>query len=542
MGGMRRWGSAQQWVFLVGLVVLLAAVPRAHAAGKPAQIVGGNIVTSPEEAPWSVFVSAVNGEGATLCSGTIIGADRVVTAAHCVFDRGQLRPPGALSVVGGIVDGRLGADWSRLQSRQVKGVAAHPGYDPALRGYDIAVLVLSTPFDISGAAVRPIAVASAPASPARVYGWGQTSETTRDDRLHSLTQGLVRAYRCVNGVPAMLCGQTLSGATCFGDSGSGLVIPGAPPRLLGVESLIVGDDQADCDVGERTGYIDVTAPAIAAWLAGTNNSLRGPRASTRGVLVPGDPVTCLTPTWTGEPQLTFDFIAVETGQVLQSGPATYRPGPADLGHPITCAVVARNAGGSAETLAAAPVTMYDPGLGLQVAPTGVLAFSRANDAAPLSRLVVYDRDGALVRSIGVDLSKPVTVPKLPAGRYQVCVQSDPTPTFVAGSACQPWIVAGKAANLVDIRSVKRWHGRWRVALRISPALIGKRVTLRWRIAKCRTCGARHVTVRRKLAATVRVNSPRVPRPRVVRLTVIAPKLTYDGVPYAAGHRALKIHG
>jgi hypothetical protein len=29
---------------------------------------------------------------------------------------------------------------------------------------------------------------------------------------------------------------------------------------------------------------------------------------------------------------------------------------------------------------------------------------------------------------------------------------------------------------------------------------------------------------------------------VVRLTVIAPKVAYDGVPYAAGHRALKIHG
>ena len=32
-----------------------------------------------------------------------------------------------------------------------------------------------------------------------------------------------------------------------------------------------------------------------------------------------------------------------------------------------------------------------------------------------------------------------------------------------------------------------------------------------------------------------------PRARVVRLTVIARATTYDGVPYAAGHRVLKIH-
>ena len=141
----------------------------------------------------------------------------------------------------------------------------------------------------------------------------------------------------------------------------------------------------------------------------------------------------------------------------------------------------------------------------------------------------------------LDLSKPVTVPKLAAGRYQVCVQSDATATYVAGSACEPWIVAGQAADLVATHSVKRWHGLWRVTLRSGPALVGKRVTLRWKLASCRTCKGRHVSVRRTLAATTRVNSPRVPRARVVRLTVTAPAVTGDGVPYAAGKRTFAIH-
>jgi hypothetical protein len=541
MGGRERWGNTPQWVFLVGVVVLLSAAPSAWAAGKPKQIVGGNIVTSPEEAPWSVFISATNAEGATLCSGSLIAPDRVVTAGHCVFDNGRQRPSSAFSVIAGIVDGRLGADWSRIQARQVASSAAHPYYDPAQRGYDIAVLALSHPFDVSGAAVRPIAPATAPASAVRVYGWGQTGETSRDDRLHSLNQSLVRAFRCLNGVPATLCGQTPTGATCFGDSGGGLVIPTSPPQLLGVDSIGVADVDVGCDLGERTGYVDVTAPTIASWLAGDTRPAPGPRATSRAAISPGDPLVCSSPSWSGDPQVSFDFLSADTGQVLQSGPATYRANGADLGRPVTCVAVARNAGGTAEALAATPVTMYDPGLGLQVAPSGLLTVSRASEKAPLSRLAVYNRAGAAVSVTALDLSKPVMVPKLPAGRYRVCVESDPTTTFVAGSACQPWIVSGKAADLVAVRSIKRWHGLWRVALRVSPGLTGKRVTLRWRIAKCRRCQARHVSVRRKLSATMRINSPRVPRARVVRLTVIARATTYDGVPYAAGHRALKIH-
>ena len=544
MGGLRGWGYAQQWVFLLGVLVALAWAPAGHAQGKPAQVVGGNTVMSPEEAPWSVFISTLNAEGSTLCSGSIIAPGAVLTAAHCVFDGAQRRPASAFAVIAGIVDGRLGADWTRIQSRQVTSVAVHPEYDPARRGYDVAVLTVSTPFDLSGAAVRaiPLGPAGAATGPVRVYGWGRSTPTTRDDRLHSLDHTLVRPYRCLNGVPALLCGQSATGATCFGDSGGGLVVPGPPAKLVGVESVIVGDDDAECGLGERTGYIDVTAPAIAEWLAGNTAPPPGPRTTARPTIVPGDPLICQSPAWTGGATgVSFDFLSAETGQLLQSGPPTYRPAGQDLGHPVTCVAVARNAGGTAEALATAPVTMYDPGLGLEVAANGMLSLSRATPDAPFSRLVVYDRDGKVFSAAALDLSKPVTVPKLPSGRYQVCVQSDPTPTYVAGSACRPWVVAGKAANLVALHSVRRWHGLWRVALRTSPGLAGKRVTLRWRIASCRTCKARTVAVRRKLSATTRVNSPRVPRARVIRLAVTASALTYDGVPYARSRRTLKIH-
>jgi hypothetical protein len=187
------------------------------------------------------------------------------------------------------------------------------------------------------------------------------------------------------------------------------------------------------------------------------------------------------------------------------------------------------------------VTMHDPALALSLDATGTVKFSRASENTPLSRLAVYTRAGVLVSTTVIDLSKPIAVPELPAGRYQVCVQSDPTPTYVAGSACQAWIAPGQAAALVGKVAVRRWHGRWRVTLRAAPELVGKRVTLRWKVASCRTCKGRVVSVRRKLTATNRFNSPRAAARRVVRLTVTAPAVTRDGVPYVAGGRTFRIH-
>jgi hypothetical protein len=398
------------------------------------------------------------------------------------------------------------------------------------------------PFDFGGSAVAAIAPASpdSAAGVLRVYGWGYSNATSLDGHLRSLDQTIVRAYRCGGGTPAMLCGEAPTGATCFGDSGGGLITPDR--RLAGVESIIVDDNDgdADCDAGENTGYVDIAAPAIALWLAGTAAPPRAPRTTGRTGLQAGDPLTCESPAWTESPQLSYDFLLAGTGELLQSGPATYHPTGANVGRAVTCVAVARNAGGTAEALASTPVTMYDPGLALHVNAAGAVAVTRVSPNAPVSRLVIYDSAGAVVSAHALDLAKPMTVPKLPAGRYSVCVQSDPTTTFVAGSACQAWIVAGKAGALLSAASTQRRHGRWRVALRAAPALVGKRVTLRWTIARCRTCKARQVSVRRKLAATTRVNSPSVPRARVVRLVATLPAASADGVPYAAGRKVFKI--
>ncbi len=138
------------------------------------------------------------------------------------------------------------------------------------------------PWDFSGASVQAIALAppGSGAGTLRAYGFGRYNATEIDYRLRSLDESLVRQYRCISGVPTILCGQTPTGSTCFGDSGGGLIVPGAPSRLIAVTSFVVadGDGVADCDLGEANGYTDLTSPAISAWLAGDG----APAAGTAG--------------------------------------------------------------------------------------------------------------------------------------------------------------------------------------------------------------------------------------------------------------------
>jgi secreted trypsin-like serine protease len=107
-----------------------------------------------------VLVTAAGSAGTTICSGSIIAPARVLTAAHCALDAGKRRAPGAFMLLGGIVDSELGADWTRMQARSVAAVTVHPYYAAGQRGYDVAVLELAQPFDVSGAAVRPARCAS----------------------------------------------------------------------------------------------------------------------------------------------------------------------------------------------------------------------------------------------------------------------------------------------------------------------------------------------------------------------------------------------
>jgi secreted trypsin-like serine protease len=103
------------------------------------------------------------------CGGSLIDADNVLTAAHCVVDETRL-----LKVK--VAVGRTVLSSKQGQVRSVKRVSIHPNFN--FPNYDAAVLELSRPV----AGITPIKLASSkqnflekPGRKAMVAGWGSTT-------------------------------------------------------------------------------------------------------------------------------------------------------------------------------------------------------------------------------------------------------------------------------------------------------------------------------------------------------------------------------
>lgn len=127
---------------LTGAMALPAAATAAPT--DPSRIIGGSTVSS---APWA---AAVLSGGNFTCSGTIISANYVLTAAHCIT--------GTMSVRVGSVN--------RTSGGTVRTVAT------TTTRYDLALMRLSSPITTT---YMRLASANPPVNATNsIYGWGQT--------------------------------------------------------------------------------------------------------------------------------------------------------------------------------------------------------------------------------------------------------------------------------------------------------------------------------------------------------------------------------
>ncbi|NXL43963.1 OVCH2 protein, partial [Podilymbus podiceps] len=105
------------------------------------RIVGGNQVKQGSH-PWQVSLKRRQKH---FCGGTIVSAQWVVTAAHCILDRNLLQ---YLNVTAGEHDLRIRENGE--QTLPVKYVIKHPNFDPRRpMNYDIALLKLDGAFNFS---------------------------------------------------------------------------------------------------------------------------------------------------------------------------------------------------------------------------------------------------------------------------------------------------------------------------------------------------------------------------------------------------------
>ena len=336
-------------------------------ASPAVRIVGGATIQV-QSAPWAVYVSVVSGSAGQDCSGSVIDATHVVTAAHCLYVSAATAQASDVSVKAGVSNFIAATPTDAEQDRQVSSFRVHPGYvnNGAQVPDDVAVLTLSAPLDLSGQAVKAVALPAANASfpagaAAIVAGFGiQSSSQERGGPLESLSttvdpQGQCGAFTRTSAVlysnGTELCSTSAAGAECSGDSGAGLVTTGGTPVLVGVANGVA----PGCPVGGAGLFAYVQAPEILEFIDGNNAPPTAPRAASstllgltpKGPVLAGEKLTCYTGHWPEPVKTAYTFKNAADGQILQTGPgATYLLPASSVGTTIACQVAVTDGGGT----------------------------------------------------------------------------------------------------------------------------------------------------------------------------------------------------
>ncbi|XP_022904846.1 trypsin delta-like [Onthophagus taurus] len=199
------------------------------------RIVGGsnaNIANFP-------YQLSLRSSGSHICGASIISANWAITAAHCVVGKTAssltIRSGSSLHASGGTI-------------HSISSIIYHSSYNSATVDYDIAVIKVSTAFNIGASGVNTVALPSDGSTPsagtnAIVSGWGTLSSgsSSLPTQLQSVTVPIVSQSSCKSSygtssiTDRMLCAGFTAGGkdACQGDSGGPLVVGNT---LVGVVS------------------------------------------------------------------------------------------------------------------------------------------------------------------------------------------------------------------------------------------------------------------------------------------------------------------
>jgi secreted trypsin-like serine protease len=320
--------SVRRWAF-AGAMSLLAACGAEVVEEKQAQepvastqqdIVGGTATTIAAN-PWQV--SLQDGSGFHFCGGSVLNANWVLTANHCVGS-GTIRVAAGSTTLSGMSTGG--------QIRSVAQVVRYPGYSSPESGKDVALLRLSSPLDLSGANVKAIDILTAadaaagltnPGVVSRVTGWGTlTSGGSSPNTLQTVDVAIQSNASAQSSYPQeTITADQLAAASpgkdsCQGDSGGPLtVVKGTTRVLAGVVSW-------------GYGCADARYPGMYARVSSFESWINSTIAGTGG----GTPTTLLTKTSLSGASGSFQHfpITVPSGKTTLTVTMSGGTGDADL--------------------------------------------------------------------------------------------------------------------------------------------------------------------------------------------------------------------
>jgi len=229
MGGTSRFAR----LMLAAVLAATGAVAAGAAqAGADERIVGGSRVKI-EDYAYAVYLSTK--DGFQYCGGTLVSADKVVTAAHCSAGKDTSE----IIVVGGREDKE---STEGMESR-VRSIWVHPDFTDIRSGADISVLTLASPmpYDTAALATPDDGPLYRPGVVGVILGWGRTAaDGAVSQHLRKASVPLVSDTGCQRAYPSflpesMVCAGLAQGGidTCQGDSGGPLTVSGV---LVGVTS------------------------------------------------------------------------------------------------------------------------------------------------------------------------------------------------------------------------------------------------------------------------------------------------------------------
>jgi secreted trypsin-like serine protease len=236
-------------LFLAGLIALNGCAAADLGGDDGADKIVGGTNADITEFPWQISMQTTS--GFHFCGGSILDAEWILTASHCVDGQS----PSAFRIVAGVT--RVSQS-SSGQVRNVAQIIMFPGYVTPEQGKDVSLVRLSTPLTLNSTTVKAIPIVTAadasagvtnPGVNSTVTGWGTLSSGgSSPDILQKVTVPLISnadanaAYQPEGiTITADQLGAGLLGVggrdSCQGDSGGPLVVQTASgTKLAGVVS------------------------------------------------------------------------------------------------------------------------------------------------------------------------------------------------------------------------------------------------------------------------------------------------------------------
>ncbi|KAM3961476.1 transmembrane protease serine 9-like [Aphomia sociella] len=232
----------------------------------PSRIINGTPVSVGQIPYQAGLISDIIGvtSGRGVCGGSLVSANRVITAAHCWFD--GVNQGWRFTVVLG--SALLFSGGTRIETGTV---VMHPNWTPSLIRNDVAVIYLPSNVQLS-ATINTIALPSGAelnqnfaGVTAVASGFGLTSDNGNIGTSQSLSQvnlEVITNTVCFLSFPIIvqssnICTSGATGSTCGGDSGGPLVVTSNNrPILIGITSF---GSALGCEVGFPAAFARVSS-------------------------------------------------------------------------------------------------------------------------------------------------------------------------------------------------------------------------------------------------------------------------------------------